>query len=240
MKQGLFGGTFNPVHNGHIKVICHVKKEFGLDKIHVIPSAVPPHKTAVNLASAKDRLEMVRCSIKSVPGLAASDIELKRKGPSFTIDTINQFMDKFRKTPDNKLQCHIDQTSSQAYTHKETLKPELYLIMGSDAFFDITTWKKNMEIFKLIPVVVMLRPCQTKRLNNVACFIKNMISKNYIYNESTGSFFNPAMMDIHICKVPEVELSSTLIRKRVQQHLSINSMVPQCVEKIIRKKGLYL
>ncbi len=226
MKQGLFGGTFNPVHNGHIKVICHVKKVFCLDKIHVIPSAVPPHKTSVNLASAKDRLEMVKCAIKDVPGLSASDIELKRRGLSFTIDTIYQFI----KTSNNR----------QQFCNSMSLTDRFYFIMGSDAFFDITTWKKNIEIFNLIPVIVMLRAGGKRNLNQIAYFIKDVISKDYRYDELTGSFINPGMGDVNICKVPAIALSSTSIRKRVHQNLSISSMVPPCVEKIIREKGLYL
>ena len=215
MKLGLFGGTFNPIHNGHIKVICHVKQKFGLNTIHLIPAAFPPHKPNINLAPADDRLKMVRCSIKDIPGLVASDIEIKRTGPSFTIDTISQLQKNLSKT-------------------------ELYLIMGSDAFFDIPTWKKNIEIFSLIPVIVMIRAGEKRNLNNLARFIKDMISDKYYYERNSKSFQNPGMETIYIHKAPDIAISSTMIRKCVQNHLSISSMVQPCVEKIIKEKGLYL
>ena len=88
MKIGLFGGTFNPFHNGHTRIIEHVKTAFGLEKIFLIPSATPPHKPDTDLAPAQDRFEMVKQSFKGQEGFVVSDRELMRKGPSFTIDTI--------------------------------------------------------------------------------------------------------------------------------------------------------
>ncbi len=221
MKLGLFGGTFNPIHNGHIKVICHVKQKFGLNEIYVIPSALPPHKPDINLAAANDRLKMVRCAIKNIPGLTASDIEIKRTGPSFTIDTINQLQ--------KNISCH-----------SAAIKTELYLIMGSDAFFDIPTWKKTIEIFSQVPVIVMIRAGEKRNINNLASLIKDMISDKYYYDRNSNAFQNPGMKTIYIHKVPDIAISSTMIRKRVQNHLSISSMVQPCVEKIIKEKGLYL
>ncbi len=214
MKLGLFGGTFNPIHNGHIKVICHVKQKFYLNRIHVIPSALPPHKPNINLATADDRLKMVKCSIKNISGLVASDIEIKRKGPSFTIDTINQL--------------------------QKNDKTELFLIMGSDAFFDIPTWKKNIEIFSRVPVIVMIRAGEKRNLNHLARLIKDMISDKYYYDRNSKSFLNSDMQTIYVHNAPDIAISSTLIRKNVQNHLSISSMVQPCVEKIIKEKGLYL
>ncbi len=288
MKLGLFGGTFNPIHNGHIKVICHVKKKFRLNEIYLIPSAVPPHKPDFNLATAENRLEMVKCSIKDITGLTASDIEIRRQGPSFTIDTINQFrkilscrqsgsrysnlnnhsinhtdinnhninyyngheadIDLFLDAPltKSKILTRHDSTGHDPERQGQTIaghaaeKTEFYLIMGSDAFFDIPTWKKNIEIFCLIPVIVMIRPGEKRNLNHLARFIKNMISDKYNYDEISESFLNPDMKTIYIHKGPEINLSSTLIRKRIKQHLRISSMVHPCVETIIIEKGLYL
>ncbi len=253
MKIGLFGGTFNPIHNGHIKVICHVKEQFGLDEIHLIPAAVPPHKPDFNLASANDRLEMVQCSIKEISGLAASEIEIKRKGPSFTIDTIKQFgqmvsrrercsinskTPKQSKTDKKASYCNADKYHK--ITGENSKKHDLYLIMGSDAFFDIPTWKQNIEIFSLIPVIVMIRADDQRGLSDIAGLIKNMISDKYKFDNNTGAFLNPYMKTINIHKPPAIKLSSTMIRKRIKQNLPIDSMVHPCVEKIIREKGLYI
>ena len=126
MDAGLFGGTFNPLHDGHLGIIQFVKDHCGLDKIFLYPSAVPPHKSQTDLAPALDRMKMVADAAASRPGFYASDIELHRRGPSFTIDTIHEFQKAWSK------------------------EIRFHLLMGSDAFFDITTWKQNDKIFKTL------------------------------------------------------------------------------------------
>ena len=127
MKSGLYGGTFNPFHNGHLKVITHVQKTFAMDRIHLIPSATPPHKTLSSLASARDRLEMIQRSVARLPGLQASDLEIRRPGPSFTVDTVRQF--KAASPPGTAL----------------------YFILGTDAFFEMDTWKSPMKFSGVSP-----------------------------------------------------------------------------------------
>src|SRR3989339_2108653 len=133
MKIGLFGGTFNPFHNGHIRIIEHVKDAFRLEKLFLIPSATPPHKPNTDLAPANDRFDMVRQGIQGREGFIVSDKELIRKGPSFSIDTIEDFKTDLGKEAD------------------------LFLLMGSDAFFDIPTWRQKDRIFDSVKIIVMLR-----------------------------------------------------------------------------------
>jgi len=214
MNAGLFGGTFNPFHNGHIRIIQHVKKKCGLGKIFLIPSAKPPHKPNLNLAPAKDRFEMVKVSLKNHKNLLVSDKELIRKGPSFTIDTITEFKEEYGR---------------------ETL---FFLLMGSDAFLDITTWKHKDKIFDAIQIIIMLRG-QWKNYTAIASFIDENISKGYIFNEQRHTFTHEKKQDIIICKVPKIDISSTLIRERVKNNKSIKGLVPAKVEEIIKKKELY-
>lgn len=214
MDAGLYGGTFNPLHNGHLGTISHVKAAFQLDKIVLFPSAIPPHKNSPDLIHAKDRLHMVRESIREMEGFEASDIELRRSGPSFTIDTIREF--KGSMEPDDR--C--------------------YLLMGSDAFFDIPTWKQTQEIFKALPLIVMSRggvqvPGAFPR------FIDEHISKGYTWKEGENRFVHPALQSIHICSVPRIDISSTLIRNRIQQGLPVSGLVPAAVESLIIEKELY-
>ncbi len=216
MNEGLFGGTFNPLHNGHIGVIRYVKERFALNKIHIIPAAVPPHKTSKNLAPAQDRIEMIKQSVFHLPGLVESDVELKREGPSFTIDTVKFFLNNCRKN--NKL----------------------FLIMGSDAFMDIGTWKKNDKLFHLITIIVMIRPGDCGESDAVASFIHTKISSEYRYNTNNCTFSHPEMKQVHICHVPEINISSTRIRERIQNHKAIDDLVPGPVAAIIKQKELYL
>ena len=91
MKIGLFGGTFNPVHNGHIQVAIDTQSHISLDQVVFIPLAVPPHKSSVNLVNASDRLSMLKLAVDEHPELAVSELELNRKGISYTIDTIMSY-----------------------------------------------------------------------------------------------------------------------------------------------------
>ncbi len=215
MKEGLFGGTFNPLHNGHIEVITHVKKTFAIDRIHLIPCGIPPHKSFQNLAPARDRFEMIQKTVASLPGLCVSDLELRRIGPSFTIDTIHQFLD--------------------------TAAPgtEPYFILGTDAFFDMDTWKQTPEIFKKTNLIIMTRAGEKKTLRDIAAFLASLVYSTYRYDEASMAFHHPRLKSVHICRPPEIKISSTLIRCRVKENRSIHSLVPGPVEDIIIKKGLY-
>jgi nicotinate-nucleotide adenylyltransferase len=232
MKVGLFGGTFNPFHNGHIRIIEHVRDTLGFDKIFLVPSATPPHKPDLNLAPAQDRYAMVEGSIKNRQGLIVSDKEIIRGGASFTIDTIRMFKEELDS------------------------KADIFFLMGSDAFLDIDTWKQKDRIFHEVKVVIMLRwPSQTGR--DLASFIREHISKSYQYQvpdqnkgqnqppdqapnlPQTQSFIHQSKQTIYICKVPRIDISSTLIRERVKQGKSVEDLVPPNVLTIIQSKGLY-
>ena len=222
MNIGLFGGTFNPLHNGHIETIKYVTDKFALDKVFFIPCAIPPHKGKQDLASAKDRFDMVNQSLKAMPdfhNFQISDIELKRKGHSFTIDTIKEF--------------------------KNTIggNNQFSLIIGSDAFFDIHTWKKFQEIFNEICVIIMLRKQKTRQKKLIAeieSYIKCTISKIYKPINKRNTFTHSEKKNISVAYVPEITISSTMIRKLIKQGGSIKNLTPSPVEKIIINKGLYL
>lgn len=222
MNTGLFGGTFNPLHNGHIETIKYVADKFSLDKVFFIPCATPPHKGQQDLASAKDRFDMVNLSLEAIADrykFYASNIELKRKGPSFTIDTIKEFKKKAEK------------------------ENQFFLIIGSDAFLDIGTWKNFKELFNKICVIIMLRKQKIepkKLINTIESYIKNSISNNYKLNSKRDKFTHTGKKDILTAQVPEINISSTMIRKLIKQGDSIKNFTPSLVKKFIINKGLYL
>lgn len=132
MRVGIFGGAFNPIHNGHLHLISCFKKELSLDKIVLIPTSVPPHKTSTNLAPAQDRLNMLRLAVGNDSSIDISDIEFKRAGKSYTYDTLKQL---------------------------RTVYPNdsLYLIVGADQFFDFKTWYRASDILKDVTVCTAAR-----------------------------------------------------------------------------------
>ena len=222
MKQiGIFGGTFNPVHLGHVQVIREVKSGFGLDEILIIPSALPPHKKQDTVVDAEDRLEMIRLAFLNDPYFVISDVELRRSGPSYTIDTVRYFRSIL---PENT---------------------KLYLIMGLDAFLEIDTWKSYNELFRLIPFIVMSRPLgakndKTSGWASLGHFLQSRISKGYRFSGEQSSYVHDTKQPVFAFDVSPIDISSTVIRGYIKNGLSVKDFVSDIIEDFIKTKGLYL
>ncbi len=217
---GLFGGTFNPLHNGHLKVAQDVKAQFNLEEIYFIPSAIPPHKGTEGLANVIDRYQIIKTAMSPGRGLEASDVEIHRQGPSYTIDTVRYFINNSPSTP-------------------------FYLIVGMDAFFEIDTWKSYNKLFNLIPIIVMTRPAEGIQMTaapvyELEKYIQAQVDSGYEFSEHESCFVHPDKQPVYLCYVTPVDISSTQIRNYVRQGVSIKPMVPDTVENYIHKKGLYL
>jgi len=131
-RIGLFGGTFNPIHLGHLRGAEEIREAFGLQEVIFIPAALPPHKMTEEIIQADHRLEMVKRATRKNSQFSASDVELKRPGKSYSIDTIRYFREKFEDS--------------------------LYFILGRDAFVEIETWKDFQNLFSLCNFIIMVRP----------------------------------------------------------------------------------
>ncbi len=132
-KIGLFGGTFDPVHSGHVTVAKEAAEQYGLDQVLLVPAAAPPHKHGAAAASYEDRLRMVELACQGDPRLVASRLE-ENRAPSYTIDTVRRL--------------------------KSTLQPEdeLYFIIGADAFREIATWHRWEDLLREVQFIVATRP----------------------------------------------------------------------------------
>ena len=129
---GIFGGSFNPPHTGHLILAQRCRELLQLDKIIFIPAYIPPHKTHISLVDPKDRLKMLKLTIKGNPYFNYSDIEIKRKGNSFTYDTLLALQNKYTQS-------------------------KLFLIIGMDNYNDFCKWKNYQGILNLCKVVVINR-----------------------------------------------------------------------------------
>lgn len=132
-KIGILGGTFNPIHNGHIALAKKALKEFGLETVIFVPTGLPPHKSDRGLASKKDRMKMVRLAVKGHKKLGVSHIEIDRKGYSYAVDTFKKLKKRFGTS-------------------------KLYYIMGLDSINSILSWKKPLDLFKLCHFLIATRP----------------------------------------------------------------------------------
>ena len=133
MKIGILGGTFNPIHIGHLILAEEVREKLSLDRVIFVPTYLPAHKGNSDIAPAKARLAMVKLAIKGNKYFSVSDIEIKRNGRSYTIDTLKEF--------------------KKAYP-----KDELYFVIGSDLLKYLDEWKDLGEIIKMVRFIVATRP----------------------------------------------------------------------------------
>ncbi|SES74458.1 nicotinate-nucleotide adenylyltransferase [Natronincola peptidivorans] len=132
-KYGIVGGTFDPIHIGHLFIGETALEQLNLDKIFYIPTGNPPHKDQQKVTSSYHRLSMTSLAIKNNPGFVLSEIEINRTGLSYTVDTIYNMLDKYGENV------------------------ELYFIIGTDAFMEIETWKNYVALFNMIKIVVVTR-----------------------------------------------------------------------------------
>ena len=134
-KIGLFGGTFNPVHLGHLKMAAAARKEYKLDVVYFIPCGIPPHKPKKDLLPAKKRFKLVQKAIKGEKHFKLLDIEIKKKKPCYTIDTMHEIL--------------------VGVSHDQHL--QLYFLIGQDEFEKLHTWKKLDELAKMVIFLVLPR-----------------------------------------------------------------------------------
>jgi nicotinate-nucleotide adenylyltransferase len=132
-RIGVLGGTFDPIHTGHLVLAEQVKEKLKLDQVIFIPCFRPPHKTQRKLSPSKDRFRMTQLALEGNPAFAISDIELKRKGLSYTVDTLRELKNLYPNS-------------------------SIYFLTGSDVLNEIHTWKHPEEIYKLAKVVIAERP----------------------------------------------------------------------------------
>ncbi len=140
MKIGILGGTFNPIHYGHLILGEQVLGQLGLDRVIYVPTFLPPHKSDKNIVCSSHRLKMIKLAVKNNKHFEVSNEEIKRRGKSYTVDTLKQIKKKYPKA-------------------------ELFFICGSDLVAEIPKWKDVDEIYKMAKFVLAKRPGFGKRLS---------------------------------------------------------------------------
>jgi nicotinate-nucleotide adenylyltransferase len=192
LKIGLFGGTFNPIHYGHLINAEIIKDSYNLDKILFIPSRYPVHKNLEGNVSSEDRFNMLRLAVEGNSGFDVSRIEIDRKDDSYFIFTIKQFNIIYKNS-------------------------DIFLLIGTDAFNEIDTWKDSEEVMQIVSFIVMKRPGHDYINNNIVNKVK----------------------DAKFVENPLIEISSSKIRENINNNKSIKYLVPLKVEEYIITKELY-
>ncbi|MEN8222423.1 MAG: nicotinate-nucleotide adenylyltransferase [Acidobacteriota bacterium] len=209
IKTGILGGTFNPVHNGHIDIGLRVMEHFGLDSIRYILSAKPPHKDTGRIASANLRWKMLKSALTPYPNLIPDDTEIRRDEYSWTIDTIRDLSGIF---PENKF----------------------FFLSGSEGFLKIRTWKEYRKLFNLINFIVVMRTSEQE--NEVNGLLKEEKIKPVTHGKPE---INSNSIYYYSYKSGYLDLSSTKIRDLVRSGKKIDGLVDKKVKEIIEENDLY-
>lgn len=215
-RIGILGGTFNPIHLGHLAAAEEIRDRLRLEKVLFIPSFLPPHKHEEDMPSAVQRQEMVRLAVSDNPHFRLSDIEIKRGGKSYTVDTIETLQ---RSHPG----------------------AELCFITGVDSFLDIKTWKDWERLLTLCSFVVISREGHRFRdLTRLEFMAKaeedlRALDERRIWRAAVRS----GGMTVYLEMIPFYEISSTDIRTRIGQGRSIKYHLPEAVERYIIENKLY-
>lgn len=212
MRVGLFGGTFNPIHLGHLRSAEEVREAFALDCVCFVPAAHPPHKEGEDLAPASHRLKMVELAIADNPYFSASAVELERSGKSYSVDTIRYFL--------------------------TTLQPaNLFFIIGLDAFREIHTWKDYTVIPELCDLIVTSRPgispSPPEQLIPVA------LRTVFWYDSTVRVYRHSSGHTLIFHDIAGLHLSASAIRDKVRRGESVRYLVPPAVEAYVVEHSLY-
>jgi nicotinate-nucleotide adenylyltransferase len=215
MRLGILGGTFDPIHNGHLIVAEEMRERFALDTVYLIPAKVPPHKTTIHITSGQHRLNMVNLAIQGNPNIQVSDIELHREGYSFSIDTIDYF----------------------------SKKGQVFLIMGHDSFQAIETWFRYKDFFRISRIIVALRPGSPPiNWTDYSIFIQAFYPAQVwdLTKPPDQHIDQENSWRVCLLPIPGLLISATEIRNRVQQMKTIRYLVPESVRTYIQENRLYI
>jgi nicotinate-nucleotide adenylyltransferase len=212
-RLGLFGGTFNPIHYGHLRSAEEVCEALKLERLWFIPAGTPPHKADQDITPFAVRLEMTRLAVDDHPVMSVSDLEGRRPGRSYSIETLRQIRGEMG------------------------LNWELYFILGLDAVLEIATWKDYQELFSLSHFVVLDRPgYDRRRLEEV---LLTEVQPHFRPLQGERGFQHPAGHRVVFQETTLLDISGTSIRNLVGQGRSVRYLLPEAVRRYILKYKLY-
>ena len=209
-RIGILGGTFDPVHVGHVETALAAHRAMGLDRVLLMPSGIPPHRQQQPSASRFHRFAMTALASTGVDGLVVSDLEIDGPGPSYTADTLTR----------------LDATGVDA--------SQIFFITGADAFAEIDTWSRYPQVLDMAHFVVVSRPGHPAP--DLAAKLPSLASR---MTSQTADRQPASKPTIFLVNMPTPDVSSTDIRRRLQAGGSISGLVPELVETYIQQHGLY-
>ncbi len=211
---GILGGTFDPIHHGHLRLAAEALEQCRLQQVHFIPSGTPPHRAAP-AADAEQRLHMVQAAVHGNPNFTADGRETYRTDACYTVDTLSALREEFGE------------------------QQPLCLLLGSDAFLQLHTWYEWRKLFELVHIVVMQRP--GRPLGNTMAQADSELQREYTARlaPSPKALHEAACGCIVALDMPALDISATDIRRRVAEGRTIHYLLPHEVAHYIYQHHLY-
>jgi nicotinate-nucleotide adenylyltransferase len=223
MNVGVFGGTFNPIHLGHLHIAAGVQQLFGFSRIYFVVASTPPHKPGLDIAAFLDRYAMVSLALSGSERLIPSAVELERPASPFSIDTMRKFARRSPADPEN-----------------------LFFIAGGDSLYDVGGWHRGNELLESYNFVFVMRPgvdvddprsilprAVAGRVRDFRGYSVRKIRRD------AASAANGRRNSIFIVDVAAPDISASQVRRLVSGGRSVRSLVPDAVNRYIKKLGLY-
>jgi nicotinate-nucleotide adenylyltransferase len=217
LRTGILGGTFNPIHNGHLRSAEEAREILNLDRIIFIPCYLPPHKGENDVASPSARVKMLELAIEGNEHFEISDMEIKREGKSYSFETLGEL---------NRL-----------YGKEE----ELFFIIGTDSFIELGTWKDYEKLFSMVNFVVVARPgyVDSPKDSSPATRLPVEIRADFCYDSQLRLLKHKSGRATHFLETTLLDISSTKMREDISENRSVKYLLPAKVERFIEEKGLF-
>jgi len=214
LRIGVYGGTFDPIHNGHFRIAEALIGAFDLDRLLLVPAFVPPHKRGQAISSAYHRMAMLALASANAPRILVSTIELDAPSRPYTIETLGRLQTQYPGA-------------------------RLFFVMGSDSFRDVTMWREHERILSEYDVIVSMRPGSggVDPAGHLADRLKALVVD--LRGAVSPSAEDLSTKRIFLTDYVSVDVSSTGIREMVARGEDVSALIPPAVEGYVRKYGLY-
>lgn len=209
-RIAMLGGTFDPVHNGHMRSALELRDTLELDRVHMIPAPQPPLRDTPQVSPQK-RLELLQTAIGDTPGLIADARELERDGPSYSVDTL------------------------RSLRHEYGEQARLVMAIGWDAFLRLDQWHKPEQLFAFAHLVVIARPGHAEAPSTP---LMELLDEREVDSVSR-LMASPQGQVLRVTLPSAMAISATQIRQLLEQGKSVRFLVPEAVESTILREGLY-
>lgn len=216
-RIAIYGGTFDPVHSGHLEVGLRVSQFFAIDEFLFMPARLAPHKVGQEAASALDRYAMLALATQDEARLSVSRLELDGPGQQYTVDTLAHFRASYGELV------------------------ELFFVMGADSWAEITTWREWQRLMTLANMIVVTRPGHQTFIEDFAGATNQIVDLRGEDNPATVEMVEAEAPKIFITDAVMMDISATAVRRavRAEDEEELKRLVPPSVADYIRKYGLY-